>query len=71
MRQTDALQYLPQRGLSPHLEIECMSPHCTKKFTLSVAVAFPACFDDTVTMAFFCSEACYLAAIPPDACPQA
>jgi hypothetical protein len=71
MRQTDALQYLPRRRLNPLLEVECASEHCTKKFTLSVGVAFPACFDNVVTMAFFCSEACYLAAIPPDACPRA
>jgi hypothetical protein len=65
MRTIDALQYLPQRYLSPVLIVQCASHTCNAEFRLGDAVAFPARFGDEVHMAFYCSELCYLDSIPP------
>jgi hypothetical protein len=70
MRLTDALQYLPQRGLSPLLEVDCASMHCKNRFVLANAVAFPARRGDEVFIAFFCSDLCLLNAISPEDCAK-
>ena len=73
MRIHEALLYLPQRDLDPLTVVGCQAPTCTRDVMLANAVAFPARIGERerLTMAFFCSEECYLAAIPPCACPKA
>jgi hypothetical protein len=71
MRPTEAVQYLPQRGLHPLMEVECAGTHCPNCFMLGDATAFPARFGEDVYMAFFCSEICYLAEISPNQCGTA
>jgi hypothetical protein len=73
MRSHEALLYLPQRNLDPLTVIECQAASCTRNVQLARAVAFPARVTnlDRIHIAFFCSEECYLAAIPPCACPKA
>jgi hypothetical protein len=73
MRVHEALLYLPQLDLDPFTVIECQTPTCTRAVMLANTVAFPARIGESegLKMAFFCSEECYLAAIPPCACPKA
>ena len=73
MRIHEALLYLPHRNLDPLAVIECQAMSCTCSVQLARAYAFPAQARNAtkVHMAFFCSEACYLAAVPPDAMHQA
>jgi hypothetical protein len=71
MRPTEAVQYLPQRGLNPLMEVACAATHCTNHFTLAKGAAFPARNGEEIFMAFFCSELCYLEAIPPTRCARA
>jgi hypothetical protein len=69
MRITEALLYLPFRGLNPTLEVECASPYCDKKVTLATAAAFPALHRDGQTrIAFFCNEACLTATMTCGSC---
>jgi hypothetical protein len=72
MRIHEASLYLRQRGLDPLTVVECQSVHCDRDVQLDQAVAFPGTFGDGgLQMAFFCSEECYLAAVPACACPRA
>jgi hypothetical protein len=72
MRIHEALLYLPHRGLDPLAVIECQAPNCDRDVQLAQAVAFPArVADEGLKMAFFCSEECYLGAVPACACPRA
>lgn len=74
MRIHEAVQYLSQRNLNPLTVIECQAPSCGNSVQLARAVAFPARLGeeaDRLSMAFFCSEACYLEAIPACSCPKA
>ena len=71
MRIHEALQYLPQKNLDPLTVIECQALNCTRNVQLAKAFAFPAAIEHQMTIAFFCSEGCYLDAVPPCACPQA
>lgn len=69
MRQHEAIQYLPARGLSPLMEVECATAHCSRRFTLAHAVAFPAVYTDgSLRMGFWCSEVCYLSVVPTQYC---
>jgi hypothetical protein len=64
--------YLLHRGLDPLAVVECQSADCDRDVELAQAVAFPATFGNGgLQMAFFCSEECYLAAVPACACPRA
>ena len=71
MRQTEAGQYLPQRGLNPFDIVECAAGHCDQHMALAKAAAFPANFSGVVKIAFFCSEICYLEAINHTSLPRA
>jgi hypothetical protein len=72
MRVHEALLYLEQRNLDPLMTIECQAPDCTCSIRLAEAVAFPARVggSERLQMAFFCSEECYLNAVPACACPK-
>ena len=59
----DPATYMRLRGHAPNLTIECAV--CPKRFEAKDGVAFPA--RDSVgnpIMALFCSNICYLAAMP-------
>jgi hypothetical protein len=67
-----ASSYVKPTGLNPRSIYECASAHCDKHFTAETACAFPATRKDgEVHMYFFCSTACYLEAMPAQACARA
>ena len=69
MRATEALQYLPARGLNPTLEVDCSSAYCSHKVQLAHALAYPALYNDgTVKMSFWCSEGCLTAVMTAGRC---
>lgn len=68
MRPTDAMAYLPQMGLNPLMMVECASPGCTNAFLLAKGFAMEARIGEKMSMAFFCSDVCYLSVVPPHCC---
>lgn len=53
MRQTEAIQYLPQRFLRPEVIVECAAGHCNQRVALANATAFPAKFKRRAENRFF------------------
>jgi hypothetical protein len=69
MRMHDPRQYLAARGFHENCVIECSV--CPKTFLAKDGVAFPAQNNGEPIMGYFCSEVCYLAAIPVEICFRA
>lgn len=67
-----ASSYVRPLALNPRALYECAASHCDKQFTADTGCAFPAQRKDgEVHMFFFCSAACYLEAMPREACGRA
>jgi hypothetical protein len=64
---------LSSKGVSPFQACECSAMHCTKVFALIDGVAFPGqtASNPETRFYFFCSNECYLRAMPPEACWRA
>lgn len=64
---------LSSKGFSPFTVCECSAMHCSKTFAVIDGVAFPGHTpsDPTTRLYFFCSNDCYLRALPPEACWRA
>lgn len=62
-----------QQNIDLNQICECSALGCTNTFTLKDGVAFlgRAKAEDETRLFFFCSNACYLQAMPPEACWQA
>lgn len=67
-----AASYLKLLCLPPTLDCECSASHCSNHFQLKNGWAFPGRSPaGELRMYFFCDPACYLAALPPQACWRA
>lgn len=73
MRCSEIIPALSKVGINAFQVWECSSPGCDKKFAVLDAVAHPGRHptEDRVRLFFFCSDACYLSILPPEACYQA
>ncbi len=72
MRFHEALLYLPIKGVNPLTIAECCAPNCTNKYVVAKGFAFPGTAGgEQVSIFFFCTEACYLNAVPREMLPRA
>ena len=67
----DALKYLPQMGLDPSRVVGCAGAKCQNLFTLANGFAVEAIVAEKLSIAFFCSAACYLNEIPSNCLARA
>ena len=70
MRCSELTGVLPRFGISPHQVCECAAKTCPNTFALIDGLAFPgrSVKNNAPGLYFFCSAACYLNAIPAEAC---
>ena len=66
MRLCDPRVYLPVMGINANVVIECMCAGCTNEFPIVDGFACEASVGNRQTIAFVCSPACYLAAVPSE-----
>lgn len=71
MTTADASKYLPHMGLNPLKVVGCAAPKCPNSFVLVNAFPAEAIVGEKISIAFFCSAACYLNAVPLICCARA
>jgi hypothetical protein len=73
MRCSELVGVLPRFGMSPFQVCECAAKACDNTFAAIDGLAFPgrSTKDNETHLYFFCSAACYLNAMPAEACWQA
>jgi hypothetical protein len=71
MTTTDASKYLPHMGLNPSKVVGCAAPECQNSFALVNAFPVEVIVGERVSIAFFCSAACYLNEVPLNCCARA
>ncbi len=72
MRAHEAMLYLPFRGIDSRTRTTCSASQCDNKFIVANGYAFPGTSGgEDVHIFFFCSEECYLNAVPITAMPSA
>jgi hypothetical protein len=69
MRWHDPMQYIKLHHWNPDAVIECAI--CPTKFVARNGFAFPASAHGEPIIGYFCTEMCYLAAMPRETCGHA